>query len=63
MKRSTPHKLVVRRETLRALTEIDLERAAGGDSVVLFQSGEKVCTVLAVTVRPSQEPGGACAAG
>jgi len=61
MKKSAPHKLVLRRETLRTLAEIDLERAVGGDAVVLLQTGEKVCTRLAVV--PSQVPDGACATG
>jgi len=63
MKRSPPNKLALRRETLRALAEIDLERAVGGDAVVLFQTGDKVCTGLAVAVVPSQVPGSACVAG
>lgn len=61
MKKFAPRKLALRRETLRALAEIDLERAVGGDVVVLYQTGDKVCTGLAVA--PSQVPGGACTAG
>jgi hypothetical protein len=63
MKKSAPHKLALRRETLRALSEIDLERAVGGDAVALLQTGDKVCTGLAVAVVSSQVVGGACAAG
>jgi hypothetical protein len=54
MKKSSTTKLVVRRETLRALSNVDLARAAGGDAVMLPESGDKGCAVL---VAP-QPPGG-----
>jgi hypothetical protein len=51
MKKSI-RKLVVRQETIRALASMDLARAAGGD---VPQTGERVCTGLAV---PPPPPGG-----
>jgi hypothetical protein len=47
----------------RRCSDIDLERAVGGDAVALLQTGDKVCTGLVVAVVPSQVVGGACAAG
>jgi hypothetical protein len=43
--KKTPRKLVLRGQTLRALTEIDLLRAAGG----LTNSGNAQCPVVADT--------------
>ena len=45
MKKSA-RKLVVRRETLRALIRIDLEGVVGGDAV--YQSGDKSCAIQGV---------------
>ena len=42
MKRPTA-KLVVRRETLRALTGVELTRAVGGDEILLWQSERRNC--------------------
>ncbi len=53
MKKPTT-KLVVRRETLRAMSNMDLARVVGGDVVMLFDSGDKNCPAL-VAPRP---PGG-----
>ena len=52
MKKSAP-KLVLRRETLRMLSHLELARAAGGlntgdePSPVIYDSGRKVCTSTA----------------
>jgi hypothetical protein len=42
MKKPTA-KLVVRRETLRALAGVELARAVGGEETLLLQTGEKHC--------------------
>ena len=47
MKKPTA-KLVVRHETLRALTSAELTRAVGGDGGLLFESGLKMCTQAAL---------------
>jgi hypothetical protein len=52
MKKKPTAKLVVRRETLRALSNMDLARAIGGGEVVLFDSGDKNCPVLAIPRPP-----------
>ena len=54
MKRSLP-KLVVRRETIRALATLELARAAGGDMalVALTDTCKVNCTVLAVVKPPA----------
>lgn len=43
MKKPTA-KLVVRRETVRALTGVELTRAVGGDAILLAESDIKHCT-------------------
>jgi hypothetical protein len=48
MKRSPP-KLTLRRETLRALTSLDLTRAVGGDPALLAETGAAMCTDQALT--------------
>jgi hypothetical protein len=48
MKRSPP-KLTLRRETLRALTSLDLTRAIGGDPALLADTGAEMCTRQAFT--------------
>jgi hypothetical protein len=48
MKKKSTAKLVVRRETLRAMSNMDLARAVGGGDVVLFDSGDKNCPALAI---------------
>jgi hypothetical protein len=50
MKKTTRAKLTVRRETLRALTNIDLTRAAGGDDT---ESGAAVCPLLIASGAPT----------
>jgi hypothetical protein len=46
MKKTTP-KLVLRRETLRALASIELTHAAGGgDAALPRESGRKQCTFV-----------------
>jgi hypothetical protein len=42
MKKHTT-KLVVRRETIRALASVDLARVAGGDAAPLVDSGDFHC--------------------
>ena len=54
MRKSTT-KLVVRRETLRALSNMDLAHALGGGVVILIESGDKGCPVL---VAPAPQPPG-----
>ena len=51
MKKSTPAKLKVRRETLRALAEIELARALGGDGAVP-ETGKEVCHAAAIVIPP-----------
>jgi hypothetical protein len=48
MKKS-PHKLKLRRETLRALASLDLTQAAGGDAALLGDTRGAVCTEQAFT--------------
>jgi len=59
--KKTPQKLVLRRETLRMLANVDLSRAVGGDSgdvqcshQAVVDSGDKACptggAVAATTV-------------
>jgi len=43
MKKLTPTRLTVHRETLRALTGIELTRAAGGDATLPRDTGDKMC--------------------
>ena len=46
MKKTTP-KLVLRRQTLRALASIELTRAVGGgDAALLRESGREQCTFV-----------------
>jgi hypothetical protein len=45
-----PSKLTVRRETLRVLANLELTRAAGADSALLPDTGDKMCP--AVDVKP-----------
>jgi Holliday junction resolvase len=52
MKKRSTTKLAVRRETLRALSNMDLARAAGGDAVMLPESGDKGCLVLVAPLPP-----------
>ena len=52
MKKKSTAKLVVRRETLRALSSVDLARAAGGDAGMLPESGDKGCIVLVAPPPP-----------
>jgi hypothetical protein len=48
MKKSTP-KLKLQRETLRALIDLELRHAVGGDPALLVvDTGKEVCTTLAV---------------
>jgi len=50
MKKTTP-KLVLRRETLRALAGIELTRAAGGgDAALPRETGAEMCHVQAAAV-------------
>jgi len=57
MKKSRPRQLVLNRETLRALSNVDLALAGGG-----AQSGEAVCS--AVVPVPTLIPGvSGCIAG
>ena len=51
MKKSNPAQLKVRRETLRALADIELARALGGDDVVP-ETGKEVCHAAAVIIPP-----------
>ena len=52
MKRSLP-KLVVRRETIRALATLELTRAIGGDAAVVAETETcKVNCTLAAVVKP-----------
>jgi hypothetical protein len=49
--KKTPRKLVLRSETLRALTNMDLARAAGGfDTNAVFDTGLKACSTTAPVV-------------
>ena len=50
MRKPTLTKLTVRRETLRALTSIELTRAAGGDDT---ESGAAVCPLAVVSSAPT----------
>jgi hypothetical protein len=50
MKKPTLTKLAVRRETLRALTSIELIRAAGGDDT---ESGAAVCPLWVASGAPT----------
>jgi hypothetical protein len=43
MKKSKTPRLVVRRETLRALASVELTRVIGGDAVQLVESGAATC--------------------
>jgi hypothetical protein len=43
MKKSKIPRLVVRRETLRALATVELTRAVGGDPVQLVETGAATC--------------------
>jgi hypothetical protein len=43
MKKRTPTKLTVRRETVRTLAAIELARAIGGDEALPRESGAKMC--------------------
>jgi Holliday junction resolvase len=52
MKKPNPTKLAVRRETIRALASAELARAAGGDPVMLLDSGKEMCPSLAVPKLP-----------
>lgn len=49
MKKSNAAKLKVRRETLRALADIELARALGGDDAVP-ETGKELCHVTAVVL-------------
>jgi hypothetical protein len=51
MKKSSPAKLKLRRETLRALADIELARALGGDGVVP-DTGKEACHAAAVVIPP-----------
>jgi len=51
MKKTTP-KLVLRRETLRALAGIALTRAAGGGDALPRESGREGCHVQVAAVLP-----------
>jgi hypothetical protein len=46
-----PAKLKVRRETLRALADIELARAAGGDEAVP-ETGKELCHAAAIVIPP-----------
>jgi len=52
MKKKTIRKLVIRRETLRALGSGDLTRAVGGSEALLYESGAKACPAAAVIPPP-----------
>jgi hypothetical protein len=54
MKKSLP-KLVVRRETIRALATLELARAVGGDTALVAQTDS--CLVVC-TSRAAVNPGG-----
>jgi hypothetical protein len=63
MKKSAPRKLVVRGETLRAFTSLELRHAVGGGdsspavcSARRFDSDPAICPTRAVTVTPSKVP-------
>jgi hypothetical protein len=51
MKKPSPAKLKVRRETLRILAEIELARALGGDGAVP-ETGKELCHAAAVVIPP-----------
>jgi hypothetical protein len=51
MKKFNPAKLKVRRETLRALADVELARARGGDDAVA-ETGKELCTAAAVINPP-----------
>ena len=49
--KKTPPKLMLRKETLRALSATDLVRVIGGDSAnIVPQSGDKQCPAPAAVV-------------
>lgn len=52
MKKSNPAKLKVCRETLRALADIELARARGGDGAAVAETGKEMCTKAAVATNP-----------
>ncbi len=45
MKKPNAAKLKVRRETLRALADVELARVLGGDGVAPPETGKEMCTV------------------
>jgi hypothetical protein len=51
MKKSPP-KLVLRRETLRALAGVDLTRVVGGQDEDAAQTGDRQCNAPAVAPKP-----------
>jgi hypothetical protein len=56
MMKKSPHKLVLRKETLRALSSMELARAVGGNSdpvQVAAETGDKQCPAPAAVM-----PGG-----
>jgi hypothetical protein len=44
MKRSSPRKLNVRTETIRALASVELTNVAGGNAALLAESSKELCT-------------------
>lgn len=56
MKRPTPTKLTVPRETLRVLAGIELTRAAGGDAALPRDTGDKMCPALAILDAANSSP-------
>ena len=52
MKKSKTPKLVVRRETLRALARVELTHAVGGDAAQLVESGAATCPAPGIKQPP-----------
>jgi hypothetical protein len=52
MKKSKIPKLVVRRETLRALARVELTHAVGGDAAQLFETGATTCPAPGIKQPP-----------
>ena len=50
MKKSTPAKLKVRRETLRALADVELGRVLGGEEALMPDTGKEVCHAATVII-------------
>jgi hypothetical protein len=52
MKKSNLAKLKVRRETLRALADVELGRVLGGGDALVPETGKEVCHAAAVVIPP-----------